>query len=81
MFETYLSLPLDEEEEIQFVYDQRNMNKGRPGNFEKFYEELDQMLEEFGKAAEERRKTATAHMPLAVSMRQLIKKVSCWNYV
>ena len=69
-------MPFDEEEEVNFIYDQRKVNEGRQeGNFDKCYE-LDQLLEEFGKAAKERRKSSTAHLPLAVSMHQLIKKVS-----
>lgn len=75
-FELYTSMPFDEEEEISYVYDQRKHNEGRPeGNFEVFYNELDKMLEEYGKAAEERRQTSVAHLPLAVSVRQLIEKV------
>ena len=33
------------------------------------------MLEEYGKAAEERRCSLVAHMPLAVSVQQLLNKV------
>ena len=40
-----------------------------------FYEELDRLMEDFGKATEERRKSASTHLPLAVSVPQLIKKV------
>jgi len=54
LFELFTSFPFDEEEEINFFYDQRNTNQGRPtGDFDEFYEELDRILEEFGKAAEE----------------------------
>jgi len=68
LFELFTSFPFDEEEEINFFYDQRNTNQGRPtGDFDEFYEELDRILEEFGKAAEDRRKSLTAHLPLAVS--------------
>lgn len=76
LFEIYSSMPLGEEGEENFIYDQRKTNEGRPeGDFSQFYEELDKLLEEFGKAAEERRKSAVAHMPLAVSVPQLIRKV------
>lgn len=73
-------MPLDEENPSEFFYDQRKFNEGRPeGNFEQFYEELDSLLEEFGKAADDRRHTAVAHIPLAVSVPQLIKKVCLVN--
>ena len=55
-----------------FFCDERTKNKCRwKGNFADFYEELDPMLENYGKAAEERRKTATAHLSLDVSITQL----------
>ena len=44
-------------------------------DFTLFYKELDALLEEFGKAAEERRHSQTAHLPIAVSVNQLIEKV------
>ena len=69
-------MPLGENGEEDFIYDQRKANEGRPeGDFGQFYAELDKLLEEYGKAAEERRKSSTAHMPLAVSVPQLIRKV------
>lgn len=69
-------MPLDEEGESQFFYDERKKNEGRrEGEFRDFYDELNNLLEEYGKAAEERRKTDTAHLPLAVSVPQLIRKV------
>ena len=62
--------------ESDLIYDQRKTNQGRPeGNFEEFYKELDNLMEEYGKAAEERRHSLVAHMPLAVSIPQLLRKV------
>lgn len=69
-------MAVGEEGEVDLIYDKRKSNEGRPeGNFELFYNELDKYLEEFGKAAEERRKNSATHMPLAVSVAQLIRKV------
>ena len=74
MFELYTRIPLEEDED--FVYDERVQNTGRPeGNFKIFYDELDSLLEDFGKAAEERRQSQATHLPMAVSVPQLIKKV------
>lgn len=54
LFELFTTMPIDEEDESGFFYDQRKSNEGRPeGNFSEFYKELDGLLEEFGKAAEE----------------------------
>lgn len=76
LFDLYTSMPLDEEKPSEFFYDQRKSNEGRPeGDFSEFYKELDKIFEEFGKAAHERRHTSVAHIPLAVSVPQLIKKV------
>lgn len=44
-------------------------------NFHEFYKELDALLEEYGKAVEERRQSQTAHLPVAVSVPSLIRKV------
>ena len=64
---------LDEGGECEVILDENCSNEGRPeGNF---YQQLDFMLEEYGKAAEERRKKELAHVPVAVSIPQLIKKV------
>ena len=58
------------------MYDARKKNSGRPeGDFTNFYKESDGLLEEYGKAAEERRKYQVAHLPLTTSVSQLIKKV------
>ena len=55
LFEEYTRVTLEEEEETEIIYDKRKINSGRPeGNFDTFYKELDQILEEFGKAADER---------------------------
>lgn len=75
LFEKYTSMPLDEDEENELIFDERENNHGTSKTFERFYQELDQMLEEFGKSAEERRTTEVAHIPLAVSVPQLLKKV------
>ena len=40
-----------------------------------FYKELDQIVEDFGKAADERRNSQVAHLPIAVSVPQIISKV------
>ena len=75
-FENFTEIPFDEEKEAALFYDLRKSNSGRPeSDFSLFYKELDALLEEFGKAAEERRHSQTAHLPLAVSVKQLIEKV------
>ena len=75
LFEDYTSVTLDEEE-AEIIYNKRKINSGSPdGNFDTFYKELDQILEEFGKAADERRNSQVAHLPMAVSVPQLISKV------
>ena len=64
---------LDEGDECEVILDENCSNEGRPeGNF---YQQLDFRLEEYGKAAEERRKKELAHVPVAVSIPQLIKTV------
>lgn len=71
----FTSMPLGEDGEADYIYDLRKTNEGRPeGNFEPFYTELGKLLEEYGTAAEERRKSLAAHLPIAVSTFQLIKK-------
>ena len=76
LFEEYTRVTLDKEEEAEIIYDKRKINSGRPeGNFDTFYKELDQILEEFGKAADERRNSQVAHLPIAVSVPQRISKV------
>ena len=76
VLEQHLAIPLDEKEWIELVYDACKKNSGGPeGDFTNFYKELDGLLEEYGKAAEERRKYQVAHLPLATSVSQLIKKV------
>ena len=76
LFEEYTRVTLDKEEEAEIIYDKRKINSGRPeGNFDTFYKELDQILEEFGKAADERRNSQVVHLPIAVSVPQLISKV------
>ena len=65
VFEQHLAIPLDEKEGSELVYDARKTNSRRPeGDFTNFYKELDGLLEEYGKAAEERRKYQVAHLPL-----------------
>ena len=69
-------MPLDEEGESDFFYDERKNNEGRPeGEFTQFYGELNSLLEEYGKAADERRHSETTHVPLAVSVPPVIRKV------
>ena len=76
VFKQHLAIPLDEREGIELAYDARKTNSGRPeGDFTNFYKELDGLLEECGKATEERRKYQVEHLPLATSVSQLIKKV------
>ena len=76
LFEEYMRVTLDEEEEAQIIYDKRKINSGRPeGNFDTFYKELDQILEEFSKGANERRNSQVAHLLIAVSVPQLLSKV------
>ena len=73
IFEQYLAILLDEKEWIELVYDARKKSSGHPeGDFTNFYKELGGLLEEYGKAAEERQ---VAHLWLATSVSQLIKKV------
>ena len=46
LFEEYMRVTLDEEEEAEIIYDKRKINSGRPeGNFDTFYKELDQIVE------------------------------------
>ena len=45
-------------------------------NFEAFYKEFNVLLEEFGKAAEERRHSQTAHLPVVASVPNLRLKVN-----
>ena len=76
MYEEFIALPFNEEEGSKLIYDQRKLNPGRlEGDFLIFYSELDTMLEEYGETAEERRCSLVAHMPLAVSVQQLLRKV------
>ena len=79
VLEQHLAIPLDEKKGFELVYDASEKNSGRPeGDFTNFYKELDGLLEEYGKAAEERRKYQVAHLPSATSVSQLIRKV-CMN--
>ena len=59
--------PDNGKERSELVYDYRVKN-ARPieERFEEFYLELDGMLEEFGKAAEEKQASVVAHMHVAV---------------
>lgn len=70
-------LPEDRKERSERVYNYRVKN-ARPieERFEEFYLELDGMLEEFGKAAEEKQASMVAHVHFAVSVPALIEKVS-----
>ena len=76
LFGEHTRVTLDEEEEAEIIYDKRKINSGRPeGNFDTFYKELDQILEEFSKGANERRNSQVAHLLIAVSVPQLLSKV------
>ena len=58
------------------TYDKRKSNRRPEINFETFYKELDILLEDFGKAAEERHHSQTAHLLVAVSVLNLRLKVN-----
>ena len=76
LFEEFTMLPFDENEEAKFFYDKRRQNQGRTeGHFNEFYNKLEIMLEEYGKAAHERRHSQNAYLPLAVAIPQLVAKV------
>ena len=76
LFEEFVSFPFDEEGESRLIYDKRKSN-GRPEiNFEAFYKELDILLKEFGKSAEERRQSQAAYLPVAISVPNLRLKVN-----
>ena len=50
LFEEYMRVTLDEEEEAEIIYGKREINSGRPeGNFDTFYKELDQTRDEIHK--------------------------------
>ena len=50
LFKEYTRVTPHEEEEAEIIYDKRKINSERPeGNFDTFYKELYQILEEFGK--------------------------------
>lgn len=70
-------LPDNGKERSELVYDYRVKN-ARPieKRFEEFYLELDETLEEFGKAAKEKQASMVAHMHFAVSVPALTEKVS-----
>ena len=75
LFEEFV-FPFNEKGESRLIYDKRK-SSGRPEiNFEAFYKELDILLEEFGKTAEERRHSQTAHFPVAASVQNLRLKVN-----
>ena len=50
-------------------------------NFTIFYEKLDAFLEEYGKVADERLSSQVAHLPLAVSVNHLIKKINLEKWI
>ena len=72
-----MMLPEDGKEKSELVYDHRVKNV-RPieERFKEFYLELDGMLKEFGKIAEEKGASIGPHLPFAVSVPALIEKVS-----
>lgn len=76
LFTQYMALPDDGEENAAIFYDLRGASgRSNDESFEIFYNKLDSMLEEFGKAAEERRHGLATHMPFAVSVPEMTRKV------
>ena len=58
------------------VHDKRQLNAGRQSQFETFWKQLDVILEEYGKAVDDRRHGPdVAQMPLAISIPDLIRQV------
>lgn len=72
-----LKMMLDDPDVDILCVDKRTMNPGRPEQFTEFWAELDKILEEYGKAVDERRHGPDiAHMPIAISIPDLINQVS-----
>ncbi len=59
------------------VVDKRELNQGRKEQFEVFWKGVDSLLEEYGKAVDDRRHGPdVAHMPIAISIHDLINQVA-----
>ena len=71
-----LELMLDDPD-VDLVVDRRELNPGRRSHFEAFWKGVDALLEEYGKAVDDRRHGPdVAHLPIAISISDLIKKVA-----
>ena len=71
-----LEVMLDDPD-VDLVVDRREINPGRPSHFEAFWKGVDILLEEYGKAVDDRRHGPdVAHLPIAISISDLIKKVA-----
>ena len=69
LFEEYTGVTLDEDEEAEITYDKHKINSGRQeGGFDTFYKELDQILDQI-------QNSQVVHLPITVSVSQLISKV------
>ena len=61
--------------DVDLIVDKRELNPGRKSQFEPFWAQLD-VLEAYGKAADDRRHGPdVTHMPIAISISDLIAKV------
>ena len=71
-----LEMILDDPD-VDIIVDKREVNAGRPEQLTAFWTELDKVLEEYGKAVDDRRHSPdVAHMPIAISVPDLIQQVS-----
>lgn len=71
-----LEMMLDDPD-VDLVVDKRELNQGRKPQFEVFWKGVDTLLEEYGKAVDDRRHGPdVAHMPVAISIPDLIKQVA-----
>lgn len=71
-----LEMTLDDPD-VDIVVDRRELNAGRPEQFTAFWTELDKVLEEYGIAVDDRHHGPdVAHMPVAISVPDLIQQVS-----
>lgn len=71
-----LQMMLDDPD-VDLVVDKRQLNAGRESQFELFWKEVDVLLEEYGKAVDDRRHGPdVAHLPIAISIPDFIKQVA-----
>lgn len=71
-----LEMMLDDPD-VDIIVDRRELNAGRPEQLTAFWTELDKVLEEYGKAVDDRHHGLdVAHMPVAISVPDLIQQVS-----